>query len=67
MIVHKELANNPFGRSDLHALPWPGNKATFNKLLRRSQKMSFLKTMYVWGQSICYTEKKKQQQQQQPW
>ena len=24
MIVQKELANNPFGHGDLHALPYPG-------------------------------------------
>ena len=46
MIVQKEFANNPFGHGDLHALPYPRHKATFYKLLRRSENV-ILKTIYV--------------------
>ena len=51
MIVQKELANNPFGHGDFARTTLPGSiaswhKATFYKLLRRSENV-ILKTMYV--------------------
>ena len=45
MIVQKELANNPFGHGDLHALPYPGLQQADARPLSTNfyvvQKMSF--------------------------
>ena len=50
MIVQKELANNPFGHGDLHALPYPGLQQADTGPLSTNfyvvQKMS-LETIYV--------------------
>ena len=53
MIVQNELAYNPFGHGDLHAIPCPGlqqadTRPLFNfyKLLSRSENV-ILKTMCV--------------------